>query len=96
MRRPLAVRRVTGTDSHAFFVSFSMGASFLILTAQLASLCAKTTTIMIYCLVKFKVGSSYDQRSLNLEGCSEGAAKMALCQQSSAYKDAIILSVTPR
>lgn len=50
----------------------------------------------MFCEVIFKIGSSTSSRSLDLKYGSEGEAKEALCRQSSAYRDAVILSVRPR
>ena len=50
----------------------------------------------MFCEVTFKVGSTTYSRSLDLKYGSEGEAKEALCRQSSAYRDAIILCVRPR
>ena len=46
-------------------------------------------------LVKYKVGSTYYERTLDLRFGGEGEAKEALCRQSSSYRDAVILSVSP-
>jgi len=46
--------------------------------------------------VTFKVGNTTSSRSFDLKYGSEGEAKEALCRQSSAYRDAIILGVRPR
>lgn len=50
----------------------------------------------MFCEVTFKVGPTTSSRSFDLKYGTEGEAKEALCRQSSAYRDAIILSVRPR
>ena len=45
-------------------------------------------------LVKYKIGSSYGERHLDLNFGGEGEAKDLLCRLSSSFRDAIILSVT--
>lgn len=52
-------------------------------------------TTMFY-EVTFKVGDSTSSRSFDLKYGTEGEAKEALCRMSSAYRDAIILSVRRR
>ena len=47
----------------------------------------------MYCEVLFKKGDSRYSRHLDLNYCSESAAKEALCRQSRDYQDVIILSV---
>lgn len=46
----------------------------------------------LYC-VKFKLHDSQCERNLDLNYGSESEAKDVLCRQSSAYREAIILSV---
>lgn len=50
----------------------------------------------MFCEVIFKVGDSTSSRSFDLKYETEGEAKEALCRMSSAYCDAIILSVRRR
>ena len=45
-------------------------------------------------LVKYKVGSTYYERFLDLQFGGESEAREALCRQSSSYRDAVILSVS--
>ena len=45
-------------------------------------------------LVKYKIGSSFGERHLDLNFGGEGEAKEQLCRQSSSFRDAIILGVS--
>ena len=45
--------------------------------------------------VIYRMGSSVGERCLDLKYGGEGEAKEALCRQSSAYRDVIILGVEP-
>lgn len=50
----------------------------------------------MFCEVTYKLGATTSSRSFDLKYGTEGEAKEALCRMSSAYCDAIILSVRRR